>query len=143
MHIQHLLSDKYYTNLNHVMCFTETDTNSASFQRIEEYHPDWKSIHHPNVEHGLAIYYNTKEVVIEKEFPETSFIELLSLLMNIDGEITLSLCIDHQEVKDICLFNSYNRNLACLKKYVTIRKFCVETSTWSICFKKMLMLFSN
>ena len=71
------------------MCFTETHVNSTSFQRIEEYHPDWKSIHHSSAEHGLAICFNTKKVVIEKEFPETSSIELLPLLINIDGDIIL------------------------------------------------------
>ena len=71
------------------MCFTETHTNDSRFQRIEKYHPDWRSIHHPSAQHGLAICYNTKKVVIEKEFPETSSIELLPLLMNIDGKIIL------------------------------------------------------
>ena len=93
LHIQHVLSDKYYTNYSHVMCFTETHTNSTSFKRIEEYHPDWKSIHHPSAVHGLAICYNAEKVVIEKEFPETSSIELLPLLMNIDGEIMLIILV--------------------------------------------------
>ena len=88
MHIQHVLSSKYCTNYSHVMCFTETH-NSTSFERIEKYHPDWKSIHHPSAEHGLSICYNTEKGVIKKEFPETSSIELLPLLMNIDDEIIL------------------------------------------------------
>ena len=69
------------------MCFTETHTNSTSFQRIEEYHPE--SIHHHTSEHGLAIFYNTEKVVIEREFSLTPPIELLPLLMNIDSEILL------------------------------------------------------
>ena len=92
MHIPHVLSDNYYTNYSHVMCFTETH-NSASFKRIEEYHPGWKSINHPSAEHGISICYSAEKVVIEKEFPETSFIELLPLLMNIDGEIILTILI--------------------------------------------------
>ena len=67
--------------------------NSTSFQRIEEYHPDWKSIHHPSAEHAPAISYNTEKVVIKKEFPETSSIELFPLLMNIDGEIMLIILV--------------------------------------------------
>ena len=89
LHIQHILSDKYIMNNSHVMCFTETHVNSTSFQRIEEYHPDWKSIHHSSAEHGLAICYDTKKVLVMKEFPEISTIELLPLLMNFDNEIVL------------------------------------------------------
>ena len=93
LHIQHILSDKYYFNFSHVMCFTETHTNNDRFRRIEEYHPDWKSIHHSSAEHGLAICFNTKKVVIEKEFPEISSIEFLPLLINIDGEIVLVILV--------------------------------------------------
>ena len=75
------------------MCFTETHVNSTSFQRIEEYHPDWKSIHHSSAEHGLAICYDTKKVLVMKEFPEISTIELLPLLMNFDGEIILIILV--------------------------------------------------
>ena len=62
LHIQHILSDKYYIIYSHVMCFTETHTNESRFQRIEKYHPDWRSIHHLSVQHGHAICYNTKKV---------------------------------------------------------------------------------
>ena len=71
------------------MCFTDTHSKNDSFQIIEEYHPDWKIIHHSSAEHGLAICYNIKKEVIEKEFPETSSIELLPFLINIDSEIIL------------------------------------------------------
>ena len=40
------------------MCFTEKHASDTSFQRIEENHPDWKSIHHPSAEHGLTICCN-------------------------------------------------------------------------------------
>ena len=36
LHIQHILSDKFYINYSHVMCFTETHTNNSTFQRIEK-----------------------------------------------------------------------------------------------------------
>ena len=72
------------------MCFTETHINSTSFQRIEEYHPDWKGIHHSSAEHGLAICYNTKKVFVVKEFSE---IELLPLLMDFDNEIILIILV--------------------------------------------------
>ena len=75
------------------MCFTETHVNSTSFQRIEEYHPDWKGIHHSSAEHGLAICYNTKKVSVVKEFPEISTIELLPLLMDFDSEIILIILV--------------------------------------------------
>ena len=68
LHIQHILSDKYYIVYSHVMCFTETLTNDSSFQIIEEYHLDWKSIYHLSADHGLAICYNIKEVVLRKNF---------------------------------------------------------------------------
>ena len=66
LQVQHTLSDKYYMNYSHVMCFTEKHASDTSFQRIEENHPDWKSIHHPSAQHGLAVCYSTKKVVIKK-----------------------------------------------------------------------------
>ena len=93
LHIPHFLSDKYYINHSNVFCFTETHTNNTNFKRIEEYHQGWKSIHHPSAEHGLAICYNAETVVIEKEFPEILMIEMLPVLMNIDGELVLLILV--------------------------------------------------
>ena len=89
LHISHVLSDKYYMNHSSILCFTETHTNNTNFQKIEEYHHDWKSIHHPSAEHGLAICYNKRTVVIEKEYPQISSLEMLPVLMNVDDEIIL------------------------------------------------------
>ena len=89
LHIPHLLSDMYYFNHATVFCFTETHTGSSAFKRIEEYDLRWKSIHHPTAQHGLAVCYNTASVVIEKEFPTISMIQMLPLLMRIEGELIL------------------------------------------------------
>ena len=60
---------------------------------IKKYHPHWKSIYHFSAEYGLAICYNTKKVLVVKEFSEISSIELFPLLMNMDGEIILIILI--------------------------------------------------
>ena len=89
LHIPHLLSDNYYFSHSNVFCFTETHTGSSTFRKIEEYDLEWRSIHHPTAEHGLSICYNTTSVVIEKEYPTISTIQMLPLLMRIEGELTL------------------------------------------------------
>ena len=89
LHLPHFLSDKYYINLSSVLCFTETHTNNSSSKRIENYNSSWKSIHHPTAPHGLAICFNTDRVLIRREYPTITEIEMLPVLMEIDDEIIL------------------------------------------------------
>ena len=89
LHIPHFLSDKYFVNYSSVFCFTETHTNNKDFKKFEEYHPGWKSIHHPTAEHGLAICYDTETVVIEKEFSTSGLLQVLPVAMKIEDELVL------------------------------------------------------
>ena len=89
LHLRHFLSDEIYTQHSSVLCFTETHTNESSQVRIEDFKPSWKTIHHPSSAHGLAISYNTDIVVVEKEYPVISDIEMLPVLLRVDESMVL------------------------------------------------------
>ena len=92
-HITHFLSDKRFTEYSSVLCFTETIIGGSTLNDISEYKPGWKSIHHPTAPHGLAICYQESNVVIHSSYVPTrlfsSNLELMSVLMSIDGEQVL------------------------------------------------------
>ena len=64
-----------------------------------EHQPGWENSHHPAAPHGLAICYNELKVVIDTitiNIPDltfTSHIELMSVLMSIEGKQVLLVLI--------------------------------------------------
>ena len=96
-HIFHFLSYKYYTKCSSVFCLTETKVNGSRISNISEHQPYWESIYHPTAPHGPAVCYNKSKVVIDKvSIPDqtfTSHIELMPVLMSIEGEQVLLVLI--------------------------------------------------
>ena len=92
-HIAHFLSDKYFTKYSSVLCFTETIYRGSPLSDISDYQTGWKRIHHPTAPHGLAVCYEESKVVIHSiNFPTRPFsskMELMSVLMSIEGEKVL------------------------------------------------------
>ena len=85
LHITHFLSDTAHSVYSSLMCFTETNVAGSNFMRIGAYLPDWDDIHEP-ANHGLAICYNTKKVTVLKQFSYVGLLEILPVLLNINGE---------------------------------------------------------
>ena len=96
-HFSHFLSGKYYAKYCSVLCFTETKVNGSRISNISEHQPGLENINHPTAPCGLAIYYNKSKVVIDAvNIPDetfTSHIELMSVLMSIEGEQALLVLI--------------------------------------------------
>jgi exonuclease III len=89
LHMPHIVSDKCYMTNTNVFCFTETHTSNREVKKIEDYAPTWKSIHHQDSQHGLAICYNSEKVVVVKQFPTISDIQMLPVLIKMDDEYVL------------------------------------------------------
>ena len=90
-YIQHVLSDKTLFLHSSVFCFTETHCD-GQFQRIKELLPEWDDEH--NTEgHGVAICYNTSKVKVLKRFDYVGMLEILPLLLDIEGEQILLIAL--------------------------------------------------
>ena len=94
LHMPHIVSDKCYMSNTNVFCFTETHTtNNGTVKKIENYAPAWKSIHHPHSQHGLAVCYNSENVIVVKEFPTINEIQMLPVLLMIGDETVLVIVV--------------------------------------------------
>ena len=94
LHMPHIVSDKCYMSNTNVFCFTETHTsNSSELKKIEDYAPTWRSIHHPHAQHGLAVCYNSDNVVVVKQFPTINDIQMLPVLLMIGDENVLVIVV--------------------------------------------------
>ena len=86
-----------YTKYSNALCFTETKVSGSGISNILGNQPGWESSHHPAAPHGLAICYNESKVVIDTiNIPDltfTSHIELMSVLMSIEGKQVLLVLI--------------------------------------------------
>ena len=93
-HISHFFLYALFLN---ALCFTETKVSGSGISNILENQPGWESSHHPAALHGLAICYNESKVVIDTiNIPDltfTSHIELMSVLMSIEGKQALLVLI--------------------------------------------------
>ena len=90
-HIQHVLSDKTLFLHSSVFCFTETHCD-GQFQRIKDLLPEWDDEHNTDG-HGVAICYNTSKVKVLKRFEYIGMLEILPLLLDIEGEQILLIAV--------------------------------------------------
>ena len=84
-HIKHFISDKIFPSHCTVFCFTETHNRDGQYQRINELLPDWDDVHSLE-QQGIAICYNTTKVKILKRFTYVGILQMLPLLLDIEGE---------------------------------------------------------
>ena len=75
-----------------ILCFTETHTNNRSYTRIDKYLNGWKDIHN-SIRHGLAICYKEEKVKIIQEMQIQTEMEVLTLLIDVNGECILLLLL--------------------------------------------------
>ena len=85
-HIEHFLSDTVLAQCCSLFCFTETNIVNEQLTRIDSYLPDWKDVHYMSG-HGLAICYNTRKVKLIKKLNYFGTLEILPVLLEINGEI--------------------------------------------------------
>ena len=85
-HIEHFLSDTAHSLYSSVFCFTETNIGTERYHRINNFLPEWDDVHEITT-HGLAICYNTAKVKFLKRFTYIGVLEILPVLLEIEGEI--------------------------------------------------------
>ena len=86
VHLEHFLSDKTYSSYSNLFCFTETNTNDSRAKHIDEILDDGNDIH-KNTHHGLALCYNSSEIL--------SVLEVLPVVLEIERETILLVIVYH------------------------------------------------
>ena len=86
VHLEHFLSDKTYSSYSNLFCFTETNTNDSRAKHIDEILDDGNDIH-KNTHHGLALRYNSSEIL--------SVLEVLPVVLEIERETILLVIVYH------------------------------------------------
>ena len=63
VHLEHFLSDKFYSTYSSLFCITEANIDDSPAKHINEILDDWKDIH-KNTHHGLVLCCNVNKVNI-------------------------------------------------------------------------------
>ena len=63
VHLEHFLSDKFYSTYSSLFCITEANIDDSPAKHINEIQDDWKDIH-KNTHHGLVLCCNVNKVNI-------------------------------------------------------------------------------
>ena len=84
-HIGHLTNDPIYLNSCSIICLTETKLTNNCINRISNIDENWKDAHYAT-SHGLAICYEQNKVLLIRELPTTSVIEIAASVFQIEDE---------------------------------------------------------
>ena len=87
-HIHHFPSDPIYAELCTVLCFTETNLSKRSYEKIK-FMPGLDGIHNLT-NRGLAIFFDTEKVKIDRKYQVASALEVLQMFIEIDDETVFS-----------------------------------------------------
>ena len=91
-HIQQFITDTEITNNCDIMCFVETHTRENNFSTISQFLNGWDDIH-LCTQHGLAFCYRENRVKVIEKIHAPTTLEVLTLLLNIQGDIVLFLLL--------------------------------------------------